>query len=473
MKELPKYFVIKKIEHPLWDRYIDWLNEQYCKTVMETYWNGFLNNHYYGYDGNTAKASGTNNNSSLSSFSNSPTLITLEEWDECVNGFKLPEKWCVKDCEEVNKWASEQFKYSCNIIYDHSYLYIDQSKFPHNSCYRFASIAYGKEHGYTEITFEQFKEHVLKQKNNMIDFKVKGTSLPFIPKGTECRTKYFNDSTLNTKFLGDYTDLVSFGSKEYKNDVYILCDNIDYNGDNYFMIKESDIIKLAKEQNMSNKEIIGYKAPYDLFGGNIKANTIYKPVASKNNIVYAATINGKVVDGGQTNMPKEIVETWEPVYKEEFKVGDWVKLVGVSPEEWVKEMDKFLNKIVKLNHINGRIIDFEGSEGWSYLLENISRKATEEEILSVQKELLFGGVKFTIKKGEDFAITQYGKITKEEIKNAINYIENPPCLIGYKLTIHINNAHNPINSPMGIFKIGFGCESGTLDELKEILKAFD
>lgn len=92
------------------------------------------------------------------------------------------------------------------------------------------------------------------------------------------------------------------------------------------------------------------------------------------------------------------------------------------------------------------------------------------------KELYFGKIKFTINKGDDFATTEYGKVIKEEIKNAIDYIENPPSLVGNKLTIHTNNGYNTItkcDTPISHFKIGFGCQSGTLKQLKEIYSAFE
>jgi hypothetical protein len=62
----------------------------------------------------------------------------------------------------------------------------------------------------------------------------------------------------------------------------------------------------------------------DLFGGVIVKGAVYKPCSSKNVTTYYATINGKVADSDKTNLPKEIVETWQPVYKNDVFVGDWV-----------------------------------------------------------------------------------------------------------------------------------------------------
>jgi len=40
-------------------------------------------------------------------------------------------------------------------------------------------------------------------------------------------------------------------------------------------------------------------------------------------------------------------------------------------------------------------------------------------------KLNFGEVEFTIESGKDYAKTAYGRVTKEEIRKAIEYIEKP------------------------------------------------
>lgn len=75
MPTLPKYYVIKRdAKNPLWDKYIEWTNEKYNICM---FWNICT---YYGYDGEYSW------NSHISLFNNSPTLITLDFWNECVNG---------------------------------------------------------------------------------------------------------------------------------------------------------------------------------------------------------------------------------------------------------------------------------------------------------------------------------------------------------------------------------------------------
>jgi hypothetical protein len=96
-KQLPKYFVIKRVKNnPLWIKYIEWLNKTYYQD-----WDGSYEA-YYGYEGNMLY-NGTNIFSNINMFKNNPTEITLEYWDKCVNGFQLPEKWCVKVGDPATK----------------------------------------------------------------------------------------------------------------------------------------------------------------------------------------------------------------------------------------------------------------------------------------------------------------------------------------------------------------------------------
>jgi hypothetical protein len=81
MKEvkLPKYFIIKQCNDPLWDDYIKWLNKTYS-----VYYEGTSSFDYYGYDGN-GRNNGTNNWDNLHNFENKPEIITLEYWNQCIN----------------------------------------------------------------------------------------------------------------------------------------------------------------------------------------------------------------------------------------------------------------------------------------------------------------------------------------------------------------------------------------------------
>lgn len=87
------------------------------------------------------------------------------------------------------------------------------------------------------------------------------------------------------------------------------------------------------------KEIIGYKCPTDLFNGKVIKGTVYLIDENHSSKEY----NSCSYEGGKppTNMPKEVVETWEPVYKFEeqtFKVGNF-KIVVKDGKAYHKSED--------------------------------------------------------------------------------------------------------------------------------------
>jgi len=78
LTELPTYFIIERdLSNPLWQKYIDWLNETYHSNLVGQYL-------YYGYDGGLFQ-NGLNFYNNISDFKNNPVLITLEDWSRLVN----------------------------------------------------------------------------------------------------------------------------------------------------------------------------------------------------------------------------------------------------------------------------------------------------------------------------------------------------------------------------------------------------
>lgn len=236
LKELPKYFVIKKDEsNPLWQKYINWINSKIqpynCRGIMYT---------YYGVEGEESISSvkGFNCSDSINDFQNNPTLITLEQWDSIVNPkeFVLPEKWCIKVGR--NSTPIEVYNWRCSLSDSSGYNWYDEGFIKSDSSrdgYRGQHVE-EKPLTHTEITFDQFKQYVLKQTDKMED----------------------------------------------------------------------------------NKELIGYKCPTNLFGGKIAKDVLYVKIIYKKTNQYAPA-------GAQVStydLPEEIVETWEPVYKSKYELPE-------------------------------------------------------------------------------------------------------------------------------------------------------
>lgn len=157
--ELPKYFVVEQNKkNSLWKEYIKWLEKVYGYEWYD------YSSKYYGYDGNS-NFKGTYHSDEISDFHNNPTIITLEQWNECVNGFKLPEKWYVK--------ATLENRDILRIWTQGIYTIWEDNKIVMLSDKMWEYINYVSSL-YEEITFEQFKKYVLKQKEMK---KIKGYKL--------------------------------------------------------------------------------------------------------------------------------------------------------------------------------------------------------------------------------------------------------------------------------------------------------
>jgi hypothetical protein len=95
------------------------------------------------------------------------------------------------------------------------------------------------------------------------------------------------------------------------------------------------------ESLFSTKEIIGYKCPMDLFGGLVRAGTVYNFEEHTKDLYYPTTWRGS------KGLPKEIVETWEPVFKKEEE-----KVVICGGEEIRIKEDCIIIGALEVQNIN-------------------------------------------------------------------------------------------------------------------------
>lgn len=262
------------------------------------------------------------------------------------------------------------------------------------------------------------KEELIKHfnKNNMIDYTIRGTVLPEIAKGFSFRAVNWERESsrpLNNSYKEG--ELISYGSKIYNSEVYVLADNPGYKGKNYLMFKLEDLNNLTKQENIENKNIIGYKCPMDLWNGQIKKDEIIKKYDDFNYRVDRSS-------GGTTNIsniPKELAESWEPIYEDGFKVDDWVFWTGSYPT---------FAKIHKYNGGNCYTLNVNGNINSHNSCNEIHlRKATQEEIIQAQEQKVnINGIELTIKDNKVFHdkdntdITEYVKAIKSLWEDTLN-----------------------------------------------------
>lgn len=106
----PKYFVIKRdANNPLWEDYIQWLNDTYNSNFIGH------NDEYYGHDGGTYRGN-CHSSTILSHFKNNPTVLTLEQWYKLfIENNQTMQKLTVKKSEfkKVHDVACDTWKKKC------------------------------------------------------------------------------------------------------------------------------------------------------------------------------------------------------------------------------------------------------------------------------------------------------------------------------------------------------------------------
>lgn len=90
------------------------------------------------------------------------------------------------------------------------------------------------------------------------------------------------------------------------------------NGMSYSYTKATKSLRSSKEISFEEfdfqeRKLLGYKCPMDLFDGKVKAGELYKLVSDETEYYPPNYTNS-------CRLPRELVETWEPVYEEKSTV---------------------------------------------------------------------------------------------------------------------------------------------------------
>ena len=236
-------------------------------------------------------------------------------------------------------------------------------------------------------------------------YRKKGTIVPI--KGSETLTVrnwkgYSTPSDYNQSLLRK--ELISYGHIRYRGKDWIQCEEECYGDGLYYLILEEDLIPTGK--------IVGYKSPHDLFKGRVPKGSIFSDYSRDKFVMYCPKHK-------TSGVPTEIVETWEPVYEEEFKVGDYLIAERAGGWSYSPENDGCLIEVTRLGtscfngkdvqsisgtvqnprigrHTSFRDIPVTDNEG-----KNVFRKATPQEIEEGLRKTISVGGKFdvTIKNG--------------------------------------------------------------------------
>lgn len=270
--------------------------------------------------------------------------------------FVLPEKWCVEitasNVDVLSKWrGNEDLK--CGEIY--GYLHSDL-------------LWRDDIRESTEITFDQFKKYVLKTKEM--------EEKPIYVKVVDFGKEYQTHSDAREYGMTNYSYWTPGSPRlnpetKYKVVRNVLVNNSD---ESYILLDESTgyeyliQIKGCKIiDNMEEEDIIGYKLKEDC--------KQYEEAALKimntrwGDPKYHVTVNSVI-----KNLIKAgVLDLWfEPIFKEKFKVGDWVM------ETWASSPYYNL-KAFRVNSVKNNIVKYD-RDGGAGVMEGHLRLANPEEI---------------------------------------------------------------------------------------------
>ena len=155
---------------------------------------------------------------------------------------------------------------------------------------------------------------------------------------------------------------------------------------------------ITYQQFLTLKEvriIIAHKAPFDMYNGKIKTGDVLVEQYTIDSRYH--NITQKITD---INLPSEFVNTWEPVYDEEFKIGEWFTILPDTGIEYrnIPGSGKTF-QIINIGNMNGtgiirvyfRFLNDELSISGRFI-----RKATEDEIWEADRMYLDGDNKYLI-----------------------------------------------------------------------------
>lgn len=269
---------------------------------------------------------------------------------------------------------------------------------------------------------------------------------------------------------GYYIDWKPF---EAKYPIYCYLDNFNFPtwnlSENEQKLHKSTIIEFNQIENfMENKKIIGYKL--------IKPEYTKAVCAIEGYICFGENIrDGRVIflenreEGFKKLQDAKVLDLWfKPVYKEEYKVGDWITITEVDSLGWLNSTPK------RTFQIDGNPASFAGGTYWRInggkALHATFRKATLEEIQQAQKTIVKmyssnkGEFEIEVVDGKAYYRPENKHLPKEWIRDIINSFD--------EIIICSNKKENPYNVTIASLNVGcyHNCKKCDWENVYKLLK---
>ena len=306
------------------------------------------------------------------------------------------------------------------------------------------------------------------------DFRIKGTKLPVIPLGTIYSTSSVYPHAGETRFQAN--DFVSYGFLQKDAGVFIKAESEYFASDNFYLFEESLIKDLYKKENAINE--IPERWCIKITTENQSVVSDFFNKNNQNGINdYHTAMHGYLhfPMKGKVHHFSSVVPGYE-----EISYGQFEKCVLLKKETKSKIIGYKIPYDIKSYGIKAgmffRVCSY--GNGDEYTTDDVQKsnsfpreivenwEPVYEDTRPQISVLYFGNIKFTLNALFRNYNTEYGTVSLEDIEAAINYFTLPPKICGYAATVHTaDGKYTALDKPCDNFKIGFGCVSGTLEEL--------
>jgi len=344
----------------------------------------------------------------VSAFVNDWQEVSEEEYniqEGIVKEFKLPEKWCIKLISQ------EQFDYCLKWAVEKKYLgnhHLSSKAYTIPYYFRFNStekiVGYNNDNiyaGHTEITFDQFKQYVLKEttmKNQALTFKITGSK---------------------ALLKAMWGDLLEAGY-------------INNERDGYLERKSPRLEYISTNCNKDSEGVDKKETFSELYAGNVNGK-------------FDKTFNLPEQYNEALEFAKEQLKSFDEV--ERFAVNDYITVHTIPEPHWLSETKQRTFRIVG-DFINDRINGYatsylNNSQSGTYGIDKkYIRKATPEEIKKYEQDALLEEAKKRYPVGTRYIPTSRGN-------------RNTDCCTGkFKWSEHSDNRIEDATLGTGIYEGG-------------------
>jgi hypothetical protein len=284
---------------------------------------------------------------------------------------------------------------------------------------------------------------VLNEDNNSTgDFFLEEDVIPYeeefvLPKEWCIKVTEKNEKVIREWYNASY-DIVGKWFKGQLNEFYSWSSSNDWS-------QKGSLPELTLEQfkkhilKQTEMKIIGYKLKEDCqqYESAVRELTGYKSLSINETQIKPATNGKSSTDLYDVLVEAKVLDLWfEPVYEEEFKVGDWATVTGIGSYHHGRSSgddEPVIGGVYLIREVTSRGINLTSPDGFINIGNIDLRKATSSEIKEAQSIVIEG---YKLEKNSDGSIT-FG--CQDFSKETVAALKDLFSRTSFKFSCKVNN----------------------------------